>query len=171
VADPLVSGRRRLGLLLVLAGLALSLVSVIQLAKDDDAPPAVTAASSSQAVQHSSPEDPAAFLRAFSQALRTGDNEFLFDRLAPAVLARYGADQCRTSLAAAVNSPTLEFALQSASAPATFAWTTDGLTDDLADVLTLQVTQTVGGQSTLREVHFPMVDGQLRWLTDCGDPI
>jgi len=117
------------------------------------------------------PEAPEQFLAAFVTAIRTDDVGFLFDRMAPAVLARYGPAQCRSE-AARLADPTAALRLVSVSGPATYAWTTGTRTTDIPDTYTFEVQGTVHGvPGSTRLYHLPFLDGRFRILADCGTPL
>lgn len=115
-------------------------------------------------------EQPGAFLASFVQALRKGDANFLVDRLDPAVIARYGAEQCRASVPRLFDS-TAALTLRSTAGPAAFQYATDGKSVTVQDVYTLGVDGVVGGQPATREYHVALVDGRFHIFFDCGDPL
>jgi hypothetical protein len=115
-------------------------------------------------------EQPAAFLASFVQALRSGDANFLVDRLDPAVIARYGTEQCRASVPRLFDS-TAALTLRSTTGPAAFEYVTDGKSAAVQDVYSLEVDGIVGGQSATREYHVALVDGRFLIFFDCGDPL
>jgi hypothetical protein len=114
-------------------------------------------------------ETPEEFLPVFVQAIRDGDARFLFARLHPVVIDFYGARQCRASTRAFVD-PEADFVFVSTSEPGEYPWEVDGVTTLVGDVLTVRVTQVSGGEEADREIHLGIVDGDLRWFVDCGDP-
>lgn len=115
-------------------------------------------------------EQPAVFLASFVQALRGGDATFLFDRLDPAVLARYGEQQCRTSIPHLFD-PTAALKLRSTTGPTAFDYASDGKSVAVADVDVLAVDGVLGGQPVTRDYHVAQVDGLFRIFFDCGDPL
>ena len=87
-----------------------------------------TSASSPRASSGSSranAETPAVFLGLYVKALREGHRGFLFDRLDPAVIQRYGAPSCRNATARLLD-PTAVLRLVSVTGPVTFNYTTGG---------------------------------------------
>jgi len=115
-------------------------------------------------------EDAATFLGLLAAAIRAGDEVFLFDRLHPEVLARYGAEVCRAHVAKFVDT-TSTFTVRSVSAPGAYSWETDGRSTQVAGTLTVAVERTSAGERSEAEVHVTPVDGTVRWFTDCGEPI
>jgi hypothetical protein len=115
-------------------------------------------------------ETPQQFLTLLADGLAVGGNPLMLTRLHPAVIERYGEEQCTQSIA---NEPdaAAKFEVISVSEPATYAWTTDGLTTDIPDTLTVQVTRTSSQGTTTQDVHITPIDGTFRWFTDCGDPL
>ena len=115
-------------------------------------------------------ENPASFLAAYVAALRGGDRTFLFDRMHPVVIARYGATQCQAVTSLLVD-PNASLALVSVSGPATFDYASDGRSTPVRDTYTFAVSGTVGGKAGPRQYHFAVVDGRYRTFVDCGTPV
>jgi hypothetical protein len=115
-------------------------------------------------------EEPAQFLDALANALRTGDTNSLVARLNPAVVARYGSAQCLGALAGA-RDPSASFTVKRVSDPADFDWTTDGKTISVAETLTVDVDRVQRGVAEAAAMHIVSINGQLTWLVDCGTPI
>ncbi|MBI2237467.1 MAG: hypothetical protein HYU54_02950 [Actinobacteria bacterium] len=109
------------------------------------------------------------FLRAFARAFRTGEEDFLLDRLHPAVIDLYGEEQCR-AFVAGIQDRTAEFTQQSVEGPTVFRWKVDGSVTRVEDVLTVTITRIREGEETTQEIHLGIVEGTLRWFTDCGEP-
>jgi hypothetical protein len=111
------------------------------------------------------------FFAALQRAFRDNDDVFLFARLHPLVIARYGAEQCRAYFAQqfAANYSAEVLGVRAAEP---WDWTLDGRTDNVAAAIPVRVRSTDDGTS-FREVeaHLALVDGQIRWFTDCGTPI
>ena len=112
-----------------------------------------------------------AFFAQWVAALQAGDAAFLFGRLHPAVVERYGEPACRTYLggfrfpAAAVQ------VLSSDAATAVWAWDTDGRSSPIADAVGVRLRRTEDGATfTESDAHVALVDGEIRWFTDCGTP-
>ena len=110
-----------------------------------------------------------AFLPLFAAAFRSGDAAFLLARLHPAVITLYGQRQCET-YTATLTDPTRAYRITSVSAPGTYAYSPDGRSIRVPDVLTVRVRQTAHGQRVNGPIHLAIVDGTVRWFTDCGTP-
>lgn len=108
-------------------------------------------------------EDAAAFAADLATALREGDAEFLEGRLHPAVAVLYGAESCRSALAGAVD-PGRDLTVVSVGDPGRWEWVIDGRSTPLGDVVTVVFADG-------SEAHFGYVGAELRWFTDCGDPL
>lgn len=131
-----------------------------------------TTSSSSSTTSSTLPpaETPEQFVELWAAAFRNGDAVFLFDRMAQPVLDRYGADQCET-FAASLNVPDFELTIREIAEPGPFDYETDGRTETIADSIGIEVERLEGGQTIIQEVHVIEVDGELRWFTDCGNPV
>jgi hypothetical protein len=115
-------------------------------------------------------EDPAEFLALFVQALRSGDAGFLFDRVDPAVIARYGDPACRATIPSLFDA-SASLTLRSTTGPATFAYEGDGKSVAVPDVYTFTVDGTLGGLPATRDYHLALVDGSFHLFLDCGTPL
>ena len=109
------------------------------------------------------------FLPVFSAAIRTGDRRFLFQRLHPAVVDFYGERACRVYLRDFIV-PNSEFVFRSAAKPAQFTWVVDGRATLIPDVVNVDVTAVSEEGQIDRVIHLGLVEGDLRWFADCGDP-
>jgi hypothetical protein len=110
-----------------------------------------------------------AFLPLFAAAFRSGDSAFLLAHLHPAVITLYGQQQCET-YTGTLTDPTRAYRITSVSAPGTYAYSPDGRSIQVPDVLTVRVRQTAYGQKVSGPIHLAVVDGTVRWFTDCGTP-
>jgi hypothetical protein len=117
------------------------------------------------------PETPEEFFALFAEAIRTGDVEFLLDRLHPVVLDLYGRQQCRAAVASLPTDPSFGVRVRSVRGPESYEFAPDGqsVTVDDAFTLTLAFTSTEG--TSRQEGHLALIDGEMRWFTDCGDPL
>jgi hypothetical protein len=109
------------------------------------------------------------FLPLFAAAFRGGDAAFLLARLHPAVITLYGRQQCAT-YTATLTDATRAYRITSVSAPGTYTYSPDGRSIQVPDVLTVRVRQTAYGQKVTGPIHLAVVDGTVRWFTDCGTP-
>jgi hypothetical protein len=115
------------------------------------------------------PEKATAFVKQLDTAIRSGDSTYLFTHLHSAVIARYGATQCQRYLASFDRSIRREVR-SSPSAPGDYAYTTDGQTTDVPDVLAIAVDLVAPAGTQRVALHTAEVDGTYRWFTDCGKP-
>ncbi|HEX4979410.1 MAG TPA: hypothetical protein VFV35_05025 [Acidimicrobiales bacterium] len=175
----------RVGVAMLVLGAALMAGGVLgMVAGGDDEPaaPAVEAASAASTSTTSTTttcttttsttiptEDVAGFVERLAAAIRAGDEAFLFERLHPEVLARYGEATCRARLAT-FEDPSLRFTVHGAGPPGDYDWTTDGRTSRVPGTVTVPVTRVDRVATTETEIHVTRVAGEWRWFTDCGDP-
>jgi hypothetical protein len=100
-------------------------------------------------------------------AFQTGDTTYLFERLHPLNLERYGERQCRRYVNDLPPDPDASWTVLSSTGPAPWDWVTDDLTTTVQDAWTVTIEEPDERQ---REVHFAPFEGMWRWFTDCGDP-
>lgn len=173
--------RHSLGIGLTAAGACLSMVGTVGLAVDrpsttTSAATATTSSSTSVSTPSPTPspspsiasESPAQFLDLFGAAIRNGDIDFLFTRLHPAVIQRFGAQMCRTTLAARPADPTARFTVKQVAAPAPYDWRTGTSVTTVPDTLAVTVDRISHGVTAPAVIHLTPVAGQLRWFTDCS---
>jgi len=103
-------------------------------------------------------------------ATRDGRADVLVERLHPAVAERYGIDQCRAYLAAAAAFP-IDLTVREATTAPAWTWETDGERAEITDVVLVEVSRVMNGETVLQELHLARADGTMRWFTDCGDPV
>jgi len=152
--------RMRTGL--VVAGSAMTVVGILGLAFDWGSSAAGSASSTS-----ASSETPRAFASAFVTALRSGDRAFLFDRMDPAVISRYGAAPCQ-ALTAGLVDPNASLAFVGATGPTVYTYASSGKSTQVPDTYTFTFTGTVAGVSGTHQYHFALVDGRFRIFVDCS---
>jgi hypothetical protein len=116
-------------------------------------------------------ETPEEFFADFAEAIRTGDVEFLLARLHPVVLERYGRQRCRAAVASLATDPTLDVKIRSTSEPGSYEFASDGKTATVEDAFTVALTFTTAEGTARQDGHVALVDGELRWFTDCGEPL
>jgi hypothetical protein len=140
------------------------------------AEPVPTTASPTTAAPTTTPtttpaETPQAFFALLGRAFASDDDTFLFDRLHPLVLTRYGAEQCRAYFAGQ-SVPRFSVEVLESRVAEAWDWTLDGRTDRLPSAIPVRIRSTDDG-TTFREneAHVVLVDSQVRWFTDCGTPI
>ncbi len=163
-------------------GIVLLLLGILGLffSEGDKPPPAesvtssgagsTTSASTTGTSTTTAPAEPdtEGFIVDMGEALRVGDEVLLFDRLHPVVLERYGEEQCRTYLET-LEVPDLVLEFRDVTGPEPWDWTLDDLTTPFAEAYTVTLYNSQAGGET--ELHLVLVGGELRWFTDCGDPI
>ena len=109
------------------------------------------------------------FYADFAGAIAAGDGAFLYDHLAPEVLDRYGADQCRAYVDGLAQ-PGFDAMVIGISGAAPWDYTQDDIVTSIASAYAVSLEVGVDGTTTAREAHV-VLDGQtVRWFTDCGDP-
>ena len=184
------NGRRWLGLLLIIAGVALFGYGAWRLLGDggDGTPSLTPGASASQAISSKAPSasppsvpptptpvpplgeaDVRTFVEALVAATRAGDLDARMAALHPATLDRYGNLACATKLAG--GSPTFSIEVLEVRAQAAWDYMTDGLTTTIPDAWSVIANQTEGDVTTPVTVHFAPFGGTVRWFTDCGEPM
>lgn len=97
-------------------------------------------------------------------AFQLGDTTYLFDRLHPFVLERYGERECRREVHGYPPDPSESWTVQSSSGPAPWDWVTDDLTTTVDDTWTVNIEIPDEGP---RDVHFTPFEGTWRWFLDC----
>lgn len=187
------NGRRWLGLLLIVAGVALLAYGAWRVVGNGagTSPDSSAGASASQSAASQVPSpttevpatatpvpptatpvpplgeaDVRAFVDQLVVAVQTGDLETLVAALHPATLNRYGEAACRAHLATFVD-PTFGIEVTEVQAPAAWDYTTDGLTTSIPDAWAVPGTRTQGGVPVALTFHFAPWDGTVRWFTDC----
>jgi hypothetical protein len=110
-----------------------------------------------------------AFLSPFARAVRSGDAAYLLAKLHPVVITVYGEQQCRTYLAS-FRDRTRAYRVMSVSDLQMYDYNPDRLSIPVMNVLTVLVRQTAAGETAPAQIHLGLVEGELRWFTDCGTP-
>ena len=118
----------------------------------------------------STPETLDGFLAALGQAYQHGDRGFLLSHVDPEVTRRYGAAQCLDHFKTTAD-PTARFVRTGTPTSALYVWTTDGVTAQIANVLSVPVTATGGGKTGSAVVHLARVGDTYRFFVDCGTPL
>lgn len=132
------------------------------------APPETSSTSTSTTTQ-APPEDPGDYIASHIAAQGTNDVAFLLARLHPDVIARYGGeDACSAYLSSIPNPP---FTLREIGPPEPWEYATDGQSATYPDAIPVEIERDVGGQTVIQEIHLVYVGNELRWFTDCGDPV
>ena len=110
------------------------------------------------------------FLNELDAAVRSGDVDLRLARLNPAVIARYGEQQCRDFLAGQQDA-TRKDRVKKVGKPETYEYATDNQSATIADALPVQVRATIKGKKSDRNIHLARVNGQLTYFIDCGQPL
>jgi hypothetical protein len=111
-----------------------------------------------------------AFLNELDTAVREGNTDLRIARLNPAVIDRYGEQQCRDFLAGQEDN-TRRDRVKSVGKPEPFEYATDKQTVTVPDALPVQVRATIKGKKGDRNIHLARVNGQLTYFIDCGQPL
>jgi hypothetical protein len=110
------------------------------------------------------------FLNEIDAAVRNGNVDLRLARLNPAVIARYGEQQCRDFLAGQQDATRTD-RVKKVGKPETYEYATDNQSATIADALPVQVRATVKGKKGDRNIHLARVNGQLTYFIDCGQPL
>jgi hypothetical protein len=99
----------------------------------------------------------------------------MVDALAPAVIERYGRAACEAQLGGQAPEPSRAFEILEIGPPAPWDYERDGLSTTIGDAIPARVRVTgptpSGDATTEAELHVQLVDGQVRWFSDCGTPL
>ncbi|MDC3402483.1 hypothetical protein OAX95_00935 [bacterium] len=115
-------------------------------------------------------EQATSFFATWQQANRTGDIDLLLALLHPLVFERYGVEQCRTYLPT-VTDEQVTIDVREATLDPSRRYETDGQTATPADAYAVQITSSCPADAVEFTATLAFVDGELRWFTDCGDPV
>ena len=111
-----------------------------------------------------------AFLAEHSRAHANDDSALLYARLHGEVIERYGTSQCQLYLEKVVGSISDLEAL-STTFPVVFHYSTDDLETAIPDAVRLNIRYQVQDQTSEGEMHLVEENGEMRWFTDCGEPL
>ncbi len=117
-------------------------------------------------------ETPQQFLDKLDAAVRKGDVNTRVALLHPAVITRYGEQQCRDFL----SSPAAQDAkrrdkVQRVGKTEPFDFSTDDGGIPVPAATLVQVKSTIQGKKSERDLHLARVEGKYRYFIDCGTPI
>jgi hypothetical protein len=110
------------------------------------------------------------FLNEIDAAARAGNVDLRLARLNPAVIARYGEQQCRDFLARQ-HDPTRKDTVTKVGKPESYQYASDNQSVNIPDALPVQVRETNKGKKGDRNIHLARVNGQLTYFIDCGQPL
>jgi hypothetical protein len=111
-----------------------------------------------------------AFLNELDTAVREGNIDVRIARLNPAVIDRYGEQQCRDFLAGQEDN-TRRDKVKSVGKPEPFEYASDSQTVTVPDAFPVKVRATIKGKKGDRNIHLARVNGQLTYFIDCGQPL
>jgi serine/threonine-protein kinase len=111
-----------------------------------------------------------ALLTELSQAHADGDSALLYARLHGEVIERYGASQCQLYLEGVTGSISDLEAL-STTFPVVFHYSMDDMETVLPDAVRLNIRYQAQDQTFETEMHMVEENGEIRWFTDCGEPL
>src|SRR5436190_1557668 len=110
------------------------------------------------------------FLNEIDAAVRSGNVELRLARLNPAVIARYGEQQCRDFLAGQQDA-TRKDTVKKVGKPESYEYASDKQSATVPDALPVQVRETNKEKKGDRNIHLARVNGQLTYFIDCGQPL
>ena len=112
------------------------------------------------------------FFATWASAIGQADFEFLLTALHPAVLERYGDEQCAAYLQEVAGQP-IEVEVLSTSDLLTGEFARDGLTRAVDDLVLVEIARRDRGaeEAVVQQTRVGFVDGEVRWFTDCGEPL
>jgi hypothetical protein len=110
------------------------------------------------------------FLDELDAAEREGNTDVRFGRLNPAVIERYGEDQCRTFIAGQQDKSRRD-KVERVGKPRPYAYATDNLSVTVPDTLPVFVRATIKKKKGERNLNLARVNGQLTYFIDCGQPL
>jgi hypothetical protein len=110
------------------------------------------------------------FLNELSAAVRNNDVAFRLAHLHPAVIERYGEQQCRDFLAAAPDA-TRRDRVKKVGKPEPYVYATDKAAATIPESLPVLTKETNKGKKGDRNIHLARVNGQLTYFIDCGQPL
>ena len=104
--------------------------------------------------------------------MRDGDTDFRVARLHPAVIDRYGEQQCRDFLASSqAQDPSRRDKVKRVGKPGPFEFTTDDGAVPISNAQQVLVQETFQNKTGQRELHVALVGGEYRYFIDCGTPL
>jgi hypothetical protein len=111
-----------------------------------------------------------AFIDGLRAAGAAKDVELLMSWLHPAVFERYGEQACRDYLT--TTELALDVTVREVFEPAPWEWVTnDGSGGVFENAIEIEIARLVGSQTLVQLLHLVPEGGELRWLTDCGEPL
>ena len=114
------------------------------------------------------PETVEEFAVEFAAALERGDSDFAFDRLHPVVIAIHDAESCRATVEDRVLLITDYRLAGPVSGPESFDFTVSDRIITVSELYRAPVVFGFQGTEVETEGVFALVDGEMRWFTDCA---
>ncbi len=114
------------------------------------------------------PETVEEFALAFAAALERGDAAFVFDRLHPIVIAIHDEASCRATVEDRVLLITDYRLTGSVSGPESTDFTVSNRIITVSEQFRAPVAFGFQGTEVETEGVFALLDGEMRWFTDCG---
>ena len=112
-----------------------------------------------------------AFTLELSEALQTGNTEYLLDHLYPQLVGIYGTGQCRDYLSRITN-PAYQIETHSVRQIGPWIWQDHGVSLHVPDTLEVELSIAVGDQVTETTAHYASDgEGGWYWFTFCGIPL
>ena len=109
------------------------------------------------------------FLNELDAAVRDGNIDLLVARLNPAVIQRYGEQQCRDFIAAQPPDQTRRDRVRTVAKEEPFQYSDDGAPP--VNAVVVHVKATIHGKKGDRNLHLARADGGLTYFIDCGNPL
>jgi hypothetical protein len=110
------------------------------------------------------------FLDGLAHDIATGNIDQELAALNPAVVQRYGDDQCRSFLAT-LTDPTAAFTVKEVTGPESFDYAGNGLTTTVPNTFYADVTAISHGQAVDQTVHVARANNALSFFAACGTPL
>jgi hypothetical protein len=118
------------------------------------------------------PESPQQFLDKLNDAVHKGQADVRVALLHPAVIERYGEQQCLDFLSQPdATDPTRKDKVQRVDKPKPFEFTTDDGVLPIPNAQFVLVEETYQKKKSRRELHLARVNGEYRYFIDCGVPL
>ncbi len=134
----------------------------------DGDPAAVATMQDALAASTTGEQEASDFVAAFDSWHANGDVDALAASLHPAVLHRYGAEQCEAYLDGVVGTISEIEVVEQRSEP--WNYPVDDRATQILNSQTVVVDADLGEQRERVELHVADYAGTVRWFTDCGDP-
>ena len=109
------------------------------------------------------------FLNELDTAVRQGNIDVRVARLHPAVIERYGEQQCRDFLAGQPPDQTRRDRVKTVSKEEPFRYSNDGAPP--VNTVVVHVKATIQGKKGDRNLHLARANGGLTYFIDCGSPL